>query len=330
MSTACGKLCLADYMSKHSGSGLTSSHHFYSSPKCVSFVVSLLAKLLAIVQTPLKIAPWQDNVIQDVLHLTPLAKAYSKHDLKLLHNALESILRLEKCPETAIIIDALSECRDCNADALLGYLHHISHLPKLKLIVLSRNDLRIKSRWKIVRDKDKIQNGVMLCAKSMTGRCLCYKILVLKFLTGFPKIISSHFWRQNSFLDQLEAAETSENQMEILAQTPPSLFVYFYRLWVKKELALPPKKWKGRLGIFSMNVAACEPLTVDEISHFIALGTARNTVQNYHKLNDPLKTVETLCRSLVVFVERKVEIAHPPMKEYIWQRLAQEKDPILQ
>jgi tetratricopeptide (TPR) repeat protein len=295
----------------------------------VSFVASLLAKLLAIVQNPLKIAPWHENVIQEVLQLTPLANAYSKLDLNLLHKVLESILTLERFPETTIIIDALSECRDCNADALLDFLHHISHLPKLKLIVFSRNDLRIKSRWKIVMNKEKIQQDVKLYAKSRINRCPWLRKIGSQILDRIPEDYFEIFLATKLLLDELEAAETSEDQMEILELTPPSLSEHFKRLWDNEEFALSARKKQRRLEIFSMLVAAREPLTVDEISHFLALDTSTNTVQNNHKLNDPLKTVETLCRPFVVFVGRRVEIAHPPMRDFLSRRFTREKDPNL-
>ncbi|KEF54168.1 uncharacterized protein A1O9_09963 [Exophiala aquamarina CBS 119918] len=178
-------------------------------------------------------------------------------------------------------------------------------------------------------NKDKIQHDVKLYAKSRISRCLCLQNIGSQILDRIPQDYFESFLATKLLFDELEAAETTEDQMEILAQTPPSLFEYFDRLWVREELALPARNKKRRLEIFSMVVAAREPLSVDELSHFLALDTSRNALQSYHKLNDPLKTVERLCRPFVVFVDGKVEIAHPPMKEYLWQRLAQEKDPNL-
>ncbi|EXJ65801.1 uncharacterized protein A1O5_11042 [Cladophialophora psammophila CBS 110553] len=320
----CGKTFLAEYLFQNPGTELQIRYSFYNSPKSVSFTASVLEKLLKMATSSYRSAKWHDRVIEASLPLAELILQRRREALRRLPEVLNDIFSRVELPETTIIVDALSNC----ADDMFGYLESISRSPKVRLVVLSRSDPRFSSAKTMKMDQSKIEDDVRAYAKARIAGSKGLSCVGNQILENVPRMCSGTFLPMKLVLDDLEQADSLEDQNEILAHAPTSLMAIYENHWSSEEPD-DARSRDRRREIFSLLVRARKHLSVDDISTFIAVDVSTNEVQLARKLNDPLKAVEKLCRPFVSFTKRKVEITNPSIKDFVKQQVVKDPDAYL-
>jgi tetratricopeptide (TPR) repeat protein len=266
--------------------------------------------------------PRLDGIIDDVLQLHPDASARSPLDLDRMLHVLDSIFA--KMPETTIIVDALNECRDQNATRLYEYLNTLSEQPRIRVIILSRQDADMEAIFQdaeiINMDRSKVERDITHYVKARIDRKPALQDISSQILEKVSVGCQEMFLWVKFMLDDLERADTLNDQLEILKQTPAHLFDAFERLFLQTSGACTVKQRRTRHEIFLMLVGAKRPLTVDEVSSLIALDVRTNSIDKGNEFKSPRRTVEKLCRPFVTFTEGKVQLVHAAVKEFLLQR----------
>ena len=313
---------------RNADTALAFSHSCYESPELVTFYQAILSWLVRNTRYSILQEKWHDSVAEEILVLGPSARARSRQDLALLQGVIERILCRIELPETTIIVDALSECRE--AANLFNFLQLISQSCRIRVIILSRSIFYIKcpttTATTIKMDNPRVESDVIKYAQS--------RIKDTKSLQGAEDLIlqsvsencSGLFLLTALLLDNLESADTHEDQLEILKKIPLSLLDSFEQLWLTAQSGLNDKQKATRLEIFTMLVVACRPLKLDEVSAFLSIDTTKNSARLERRLHDPPKTLEKLCRPFVSVTDCKVEVAHPAIRDFLVIRALSNRD----
>ena len=299
---------------------MTLSHSCYELPGVLNFCRSVLSWLLDLVRSSAAHNAWHKLLIDEFQPLLRLAHGQSRLDLETLHNTIRCILCNDKGLAISIIVDALSERQD-EAESIFSFLQSINHSPKIRVIVLTRSILQLSRisplAVKIMMEGASVESDVTLYAKDRISRTQTLQPLERRILEPISEKCSNLFLLSALLLDDLELADTLEDQVEILERAPTGLLDKFDQLWMTLQAGLKKKQRALGLRIFGMLIVARRPLTLEEISAFLALDVYTNSLCSERRLQDPARTVEKLCHPLICLSEGTVQLAHPAIRDFL-------------
>jgi len=288
------------------------------SKQTLSFYVSVLIYFCQIVI----LYPQLEGIIDDLLALFPAANARARHDLDQLSDVLDSIFA--KSPDITVIVDALDECRGQDAKQLFPYLQSLSQRPQVRVIILSRQRADMETVFPdaeiIMMDRAKVELDIKHYVKARIRRNESLQAISKAIFDKVTARCHELFLWVKFMLDDLEKADTLNDQLEALNQFPPDLFDAFERLLVQTRDGSTPKQKKICDEIFLLLVGARRSLTVEEVSSLIALDVHTNSIDKGNEFLNPLATLQKLCGPFVITTEDRVRLAHTAVKEFLVQR----------
>ncbi len=290
------------------------------SARGTTFALSLLTKLFE-TETLVEDARFTP-MLAEMLLLCQSYKSSRDCPLEKLLSTLNNFLRW--VPTFTLLVDALDECNDINADSnrLIRYLLDLGSRPDARVILLSRKHARFdglfKDNFQVFMDHSAVESDIMHFLKQQI-RARGLQALEENILKKASTDCQGMFLWVKMMLDYVEDGFSINARGKRLETFPPELFAVYQRLLEENSANLDHDEVDLRRDIFLLLVGTHEALTVSEISAALALNTEKKVMVEGDKLVNPEATILKLCWPLVMVVNEQAQLIHMSVKDFLLQ-----------
>ncbi|KAG9779758.1 hypothetical protein KCU88_g3953, partial [Aureobasidium melanogenum] len=319
----CGKTMLAQFLAEQSPTPITITHFFRSSlstnlASVIPLVSSLLSQLLK--QPSITSSSDFPRHVQEII---PMFDHYkTPHDCPFIR--LWAILEtlLPQLPAFTLIVDALDECQGVDDnDDLLKCLHGLSELPNARTIVLSRYHSKFEEPFsnaiRIPVTPDVVSADIERFVEEEVDRQPLLQGIKEKLLQRIDSDCQGMFLWARMMIDCLARAKTHNAQERALSSFPLGLDNVYEKLLADTARTLEASELALRREIFLIVVAAARPLSLTELSHFVAYKAQTSSLDEKDLFLDPFEAIQQLCWPLVRVANGHVEMVHMSVKDFL-------------